>query len=243
MPTLPAAQRRTLLDLADADRQLRTARHRKETLPEQQRLDELVVRHRELGRKHGELAEEQKRLAVEVQGAETDVAALSSRIAGDTSRLNSGEGLTSRDLISLQEEIDGLKARLESAEEAELDLLDRKERLDAEIAELKTEAEEVARDGKAAAAARGQALDAVEKEIAELTDLRTRLAAEIPAPVLRAYQQVVDAGGVGAAQQEGSGCPGCGRQLSEVDLRTLAALPEDQVFECEDCGCLIVPAA
>lgn len=241
-----SVDQRHLLDLADVDQQIRQARHRGKSLPEHAALAELSARHQQL-------REEHQQAGVALEGIDQEVATLTERadalraqIASGTGKLNSGEGLTSRDLVALQHEIDGLGGLLEEAEGEELDAMERQEAASARYRDVGSEAEAVAAEGKRTLAARDAAAAEVSATVAGLESTAAGYAGALEAEnsqLLGAYRRAFDEGGLGAAELKGSTCPSCGQTFGSVALSVLRSADGSEVATCEECDTLLVPPA
>ena len=71
----------------------------------------------------------------EVDRAEADVQQVRDRAARDQARLDAGTGMTSRDLTSLQHELETLARRQSALEEVEIEVMERQESAEARLAE------------------------------------------------------------------------------------------------------------
>jgi predicted nucleic acid-binding Zn-ribbon protein len=86
--------------------------------------------------------------------------------------------------------------------------------------------------------------DAVFKEIdeqgARASDKRAEVAVEVPADLLKLYDQINAARGVGAAMLRAGRCEGCHLSLNTVDLNVIRAAAPDEVIRCEECRRILV---
>ncbi len=70
---------------------------------------------------------------------------------------------------------------------------------------------------------------------------REKLAADIPANLLAAYDRLRDQlGGVGAAALHHKRCGGCQLEVGAADLARMRAAPRDEVLRCEECNRILV---
>jgi uncharacterized protein len=235
----PQSQLR-LLELADLDAELARLDHRKHGLPEVAELarsqaragelkDAMVVTETELG----DLEREQGR-------AERDVEQVRTRIDRDRARLDAGQVSAARELASLQSEIESLRRRQGDLEEVVLELMERRETLSSQLDELAAE-----RDGLGAAmievaARRDAALSEIEEQAGKASSQREAIAAEVPADLLKLYEQIRDTRGVGAAVLRAGRCEGCHLTLNTVDLNQIRASAPDEVLRCEECRRILV---
>jgi predicted nucleic acid-binding Zn-ribbon protein len=178
----------------------------------------------------------------ELTRLEDEIVKVEARSARDKERLESGGG-QSRELIALQQELETLARRRASLEDDALEVMERLESaretvvglaesgrladlrvsdLEQELAGASAELDSAASGEQARRAAAAAGLDDGLVKLYER--LRGRLA------------------GVGAAALVGGRCQGCGMVLSASDLAAIAALAEDDVARCEECGRILVRA-
>ncbi|MBO0825167.1 MAG: hypothetical protein J2P27_15150, partial [Actinobacteria bacterium] len=138
MKASPDAQLR-LLELADIDAELGRLEHRHRSLPEHAELSQLTERDREL---RDEIAAAEARegdLKREQAKADADVEQVRSRITRDRARLDAGQVSSPRELENLQSEIESLLRRQSDLEDAELDVMERLEVVQARLKEAGAE--------------------------------------------------------------------------------------------------------
>jgi len=230
-----------LLQVQEHDTTIDQLRHRRATLPEREelaRLEERLARTRaELEAVRGRRAE----IAGRQAGAEAELAALEARLAELDKRMYSGTITASRDLQAMADEIEHLKRRRSSFEDAVLEAMDELEPVDAEVARL--EGEEAG--AEAAAEEVREAITAAEKVIAGEEDdeqrARAGLVGTLPAALTEQYEAIRSKlGGVGAARLVGGSCTGCHLTLPAVEVDRLKRVAPDEVVLCDQCGRILV---
>lgn len=230
-----------LLELADLDAELGRLEHRRRGLPEHAELSQLEQRDRELRDEMASLEAREGDARREQAKADADVEQVRTRIARDRTRLDAGQVNSPRELENLQSEIQSLIRRQSDLEDAELEVM---ERLEAVQARLKEAAGE--RAGIAASAATVTARrDAALAELAELSgkaaDRRSVIVAEEPDDLIALYERLrAQHGGVGAAALRRGQCQGCHLTLNTVDLNAIRAAAPDDVLRCEECRRILV---
>ena len=235
----PQSQLR-LLELADLDAELARLDHRKHGLPEIAELarmeartgelkDAMVVTETELG----DLEREEGR-------AERDVEQVRTRIERDRSRLDAGQVSAARELASLQSEIESLRRRQGDLEEVVLELMERREGLTSRLDEFTAERDSLGTEMTAVAARRDAATSEIDEQVAKASGRRQEVAAEVPADLLKLYEQIRDARGVGAAMLRAGRCEGCHLTLNRVDLNQIRTSAPDEVVRCEECRRILV---
>jgi predicted nucleic acid-binding Zn-ribbon protein len=229
-----------LLDLARLDAELARLDHRRSALPEVAELarmearaaelkDAIVVAETELG----DLAKEEGR-------AERDVDQVRTRIERDRARLDAGQVSAARELASLQSEIESLHRRQGDLEEIVLELMERREALVSRRDELAAERDSLADETAIVAARRDAAVKEIDEQAGRASDERGAIAAEVPADLLKLYEQIRGVRGVGAAALRAGRCEGCHLTLNTVDLNEIRASAPDEVIRCEECRRILV---
>jgi uncharacterized protein len=236
----PEAQLR-LLELADLDAELGRLEHRRRSLPEHAELahrqerrkalsDELAT----LGAREGDLHREQAK-------ADADVEQVRSRIARDRARLDAGQVSSPRELENLQSEIESLRRRQSDLEDAELDVMERREAVQARLTEASAERLAVENEVREITARRDAALAELAEQSGKAADRRAAVAAEEPADLLELYERLrAQHDGVGAAALRRGQCQGCHLSLNTVDRNAIRAAAPDEVVRCEECRRILV---
>jgi predicted nucleic acid-binding Zn-ribbon protein len=238
----PEAQRR-LLDLQAIDTALAQLAHRRRTLPEHAELDRLT---RELSA----LEDERVRAQVGVDDLDRDIARLEkdidqvrARKDKDQARLDAGSG-PPRELEALQHELGSLNRRQSELEDAELELLEQRERAQGVLDELEQRLATARERRTAAEARRDQALADLAKDEEFKRASREPLAADLPADLIALYNRIREAsGGVGAALLRGGRCEGCRLELAGSERARVKAAAPDEVVRCEECRRILVRTA
>jgi predicted nucleic acid-binding Zn-ribbon protein len=239
----PEAQLR-LLDLADLDAELGRLEHRRRGLPEHAELSQLESRDRELRDEIAGLEATEGDLKREQSKAEADVEQVRSRIARDQSRLDAGQVSSPRELENLQSEIESLHRRQGDLEDVELEVMERREAVQARLAAAAAEREAAAADITAVTARRDEILAEMAEQSAKASDRRAAVAAEEPADLIDLYEKLrAQHGGVGAAALRRGQCQGCHLTMNTVDLNAIRAAAPDEVLRCEECRRILVRTA
>jgi uncharacterized protein len=234
-----AAQLR-LLDLQAADTAIAQLRHRRASLPELAAItdrdsssarlrDELV----DAETRAGDIAQAQRRL-------ENEVDAVRARAERDEQRLRAG-GLPAKELSGLQHEITTLARRQTSLEDELLEIMEERETVDGELAELTRRQGELSADRDALIATRDNAFGEIDGAIESRERERAAIVAELPADLIGLYERAREhGGGVGAARLRQRRCEGCRIELSGSELAAARAAAPDQVLRCENCRRILV---
>jgi uncharacterized protein len=229
-----------LLDLARLDAELARLDHRRSALPEVAELARMEARAAELKDAIVVAETELSDLAKEEGRAERDVEQVRTRRDRDRARLDAGQVSAARELASLQSEIESLHRRQDDLEEVVLELMERREGLVSRRDELAAERDSLAEETATVAARRDAAVKEIDEQAGRASDERGGIAAEVPADLLKLYEQIRGARGVGAAALRAGRCEGCHLTLNTVDLNEIRASAPDEVIRCEECRRILV---
>ncbi|HEY7718015.1 MAG TPA: C4-type zinc ribbon domain-containing protein [Pedococcus sp.] len=176
----------------------------------------------------------------EVAKAEADVQLVRDRAARDQARLDSGTG-TAKDLQALQHEMQSLARRQAELEDVEIEIMERAEAVEAEVARLEGKRAEVVTRLEEAVASRDGALADLESEAGTVAAPRPDVAAGVGADLLALYDKVREQqGGLAAAALRQRRCGGCQLELNTVEMGRIKAAPDDEVLRCEECRRILV---
>ncbi len=240
MKASPEAQLR-LLELADIDAELTRIEHRRRGLSEHAELQRLEARDGELRDSIAALTAQNSDLKREQAKAEADVEQVRARIERDRSRLDGGMVNSPRELENLQSEVQSLHRRQSDLEEVVLDVMERLETAQGDLARATAEREQLATQLTEVTAAKDAAVGELGEQSVKAADRRVEIASAIPADLLDLYDKLrAQHGGVGAAALRLRRCQGCNLTLNTVDLNAIRAAPEDEVLRCEECRRILV---
>ncbi|MBR7744055.1 hypothetical protein KC207_12215 [Phycicoccus sp. BSK3Z-2] len=234
----PARQQR-LLDLQAIDTRLAQIAHARRTLPQHAELEDLTGKARliddQLVRSRTELDDVQR----DVAKAEADVQLVRDRAARDQQRLDSGVG-TAKDLQALQHEMTSLARRQSELEDVELEVMERAEAAEHDVAELERGRGELAERIAGVEAARDERLAQLATEEAEVGAPRPKVVEETGEDLVALYERIRANTGTGAAALRQRRCGGCQLELNPVELSRIRSAEEDEVLRCEECTRILV---
>lgn len=176
--------------------------------------------------------------------AEQDVDQVRTRTVRDQARLDSGVGVSARDLANLQSELVSLAKRQGDLEDVVLDVMERRESAAERVAELS--ARVTALQGKAddATVRRDAALAAFDTDAAKVAKDRELIVASIPAPLIALYEKIrAKQNGVGAAKLYQRRCEGCRLELDMAEVNEIKSAARNEVVRHENCGRILVRTA
>lgn len=237
------AKQLTLLRLQDLDTRLGQLEHARRTLPALAELAALEARRAEVDRQLVGARTALHDVQSEVARAESDVQLVRDRAARDRARLDAGIG-TAKDMLALQQELDNLAKRQAVLEDAELEVMERAEALEADLAVVEGQLGELDASLARAQATRDEGLAGIAAEEESVLADRAPVEAELPADLVGLYDKIrAGAGGIGAAELRARRCGGCRLELNPVDVRRFAAAAPDEVLRCEECRRILVRTA
>lgn len=172
--------------------------------------------------------------------AELEIDNLTEQVISLETKLNSGEGLTSRDLLVLQGEIAGHREHIAALEEEELVAMGQTEDLEGHH---RTQSEAIAANNERLTelrATRDSQVAALTAQATQLTAQRDALAAELPADLVDAYDHSRTLSGVGVVVMQPDGTVDGGLDLSLVEIEEIRRLSPDDVYLTEDAGAVVV---
>lgn len=233
-----------LLDLQSVDTAIAQLKHRRQTLPE----NDAIAR----------LHEARARLASDLVGADTAVSDLErdqqraenelepvrERLNRNQHRIADGSIADGKALSGLVEEVEHLKRRIDTLEEAELEVMEQLESATEDRERLRREAAEIDEQLATLEAKRDVQLRELAGQLADRKGTRDQIAPLIPANLLTLYDKIGSThAGVGAAELRRRRCTGCQLDINSADLRAFTAAPADEVLRCEECGRILVRTA
>ena len=240
MKAAPEAQRR-LLDLQAIDTTLNQLAHRRRSLPE---LAEIETVARELSALEDERVRAQVAvddLDRDISRYEKDIEQVRTRKDRDEARLKSGGAL--REIEGLQHELATLNRRQSELEDAELELMERRETAEQALNEVLKRIAAAAERRDAAETRRDEAYAEIAKEQEFKSQARGPLAADLPADLVKLYDKIREDTGLGAALFRAGRCGGCRIELYGADLNRVKSAPADEVVRCEECRRIMVRTA
>ncbi|MCY4194224.1 MAG: C4-type zinc ribbon domain-containing protein [bacterium] len=234
-------QLQLLLSVQDHDIRIDQLRHRHETLAERAALAARRQDREQVAGRREALQVEQLELKRALNRHEDELAALEDRAKREHDRLYSGEVTGTRELLTLQEEVDGLRSRCSAMESDALELMEAIEEIDARVEALGSDIEAAEAEVSAAGRRLAEAEAVVQAEIDQQSAARCAEAARVPPAALAGYDGLRSRmGGVAVARLRNGICEGCHLALSAMELDRIRHAPADELLHCEECGRILV---
>lgn len=240
MLAVPLEQQWQLLKLAEMDNQLNRLRLQLHAHPA----------HEQLARAEAALArcveacDRQARHAQELQAQlsslEERTNSVSAHIQEKEAKQHAGVGLTSRDLLTLQKEIDTLAANRDELENEQLEVMIELEGAQEQLKNYQEQREIAKAHAAQCAHERTAAVDAVKAEGIALRQERDALAAQLDSAMISRYENLRAHGSIAVVSMQPSGMLSSGESLGAVEIAQLKALADDVLFEDDERDVLIV---
>lgn len=236
MNASPADQRK-LLDIAQLDARVRQAEQARSNPPQAARVQELLAQRQTQSGELTRLLGVRDDARAELSRIEADVAVVNARAKRDADRL--AAATNPKDAVGLEHEIASLERRKRALEDAELDVMERLEAIETEVAaqealvaQTNDEGARLSAEGKQAVSEATAVLDTARRD-------RDAIAGTVAADLLAMYERLA-ARGVGAGLLHRRTCEACRMVLSGTDLQQLRQVREDEVATCPECGAILV---
>ena len=241
MPTEIPDALQILLQIQDKDTQILAAQHQIKELPEREEirtiqnskeaLEEILIT------KQSEVHENnrnQKRL-------EDEVATIEERTEKQKQKLYSGEVIAIKELQALEADIESLKERQILIEDQIIEVMELNEPIQKEIQTLTEQTDEYEQNETKLLNALTKAIEGIESAIKTIQSEKTSLTTELSNELLTEYENLrARPGYVSVAKLVNRTCNGCHLDLPAVEVDRIKKLQEDDIINCEECGCILV---
>ena len=237
MKATPAHQKE-LLRLQEHDNRLIRITHSLKNLPQDKQLQELKPQAEQLRARLVEATGRLEDAKAEQQRLESDIKLVEQRLARDEERLQVSS--SQKDIEALEGEIASLKRRRTTLEDAELEVMERAENAEREVAGIRAEQEELAASVDSLTTARDDEIARFERERDDAKADRMVVAQGIPQELLDLYERQRGRYGVGAAAVRGGVNLGTNLQLAPNDLAAVRNAAPDEVIIDSDSGAILI---
>jgi uncharacterized protein len=232
----------TLLELQTRDIAIDRLRHRRDTLPERSALESVRTESSAAGTQLAEATARREEVAREEQRFDDEARSLEEKAAEVERHLYSGEVTSPRELQALQADVDQLRRHRRGLEDRELEVMERRETYDAEVAELGGRVAALESEAERLGAALAEVEAEIDGELSDERSARDEIAATVDPGLLADYEQCRErARGMGAARLNGNTCQGCHLSIPSVEAERIRKSPPGTVAHCDNCGCILVP--
>jgi uncharacterized protein len=222
-----------LYQLQMIELQLREQRRRlQETAARLEHNDELASAEAELSVIEAQLTAAQK----QQRQLEWEVEDLQAKIKGLNDKLYGGSVRNPKELLSLEQDVQSVKKHLAGKEEALLELMDGTESVQSEAETLRQRVGALRRTWEQEHEGLEQLKQAVEQDVARLTEARQTTRQELGAEAAQRYDQIAKAKGLAVVKVEQGRCKGCNLTVPAGLWQRARA---GEMVECGSCGRII----
>jgi predicted nucleic acid-binding Zn-ribbon protein len=234
-----------LLALQERDLALDRLQHRRDTLPARDALIRSHAQFTALDARRAQVQVQRDEVAREEQRLDDEARSLEAKAKDVETKMYSGEITSPRELQALQADIEQLRRHQRDVENRELEFMEQREPLDAELADFATQLAALVEEQTGLHAALAESESEIDAEITVERDAREGIAAGLDPALIVAYTQrraqAGGAGGAGAARLVGGTCQGCHLTIPSTEVERIKKAPEGTVAFCDNCGCILVP--
>lgn len=227
-----------LLDLQQVDSQIDRLLHDRQNLPELQAYRRANQEKRRLEQRLSDLDSEFTTTRLALDKTEGELGLVEQKVEQQELRLFAG-GLSARDASNLKLEVESLRRRKSGMEDEVLELLDQRERLEAEVAVARSELEAAAAKEGELEAIVGSAWKTIDAEIARKESRKESIVPLIEPDLLDLYEKLrVTKEGVAVGRLADGVCGGCHLTLSAAEQLEVV---RDDPPRCLHCRRILVP--
>jgi uncharacterized protein len=231
-----------LLLVQEHDTTLDQLRHRRAAMPERADLDTRTAELRRTEVERAEVGERHRVVHAEERRIDDEAQAVGARADEVNKRLYSGTVSSPRELQAMQADIDMLRRRRSDLEDEELEVMEQRETLDAELAALDATI-------GALQATVSQLRDTIvtteteiDDEIGRESAVRDGLAKPITESLVRDYERRRARNrGAGAARLVGTTCQACHLTIPSTEAEQIRRAAGSEVAYCDNCSAILVP--
>ncbi|WP_051551995.1 zinc ribbon domain-containing protein [Nocardioides sp. URHA0020] len=227
--------------MQELDSRVDQLRHQRAKLPELAEIAELTGKRTDVDNLARDVRITIDDLTVEQKKVDLDVEAVKTRRKRDRDRMDQGLITNPKDLERMGHELESLERRIGSLEDDELEVMEKIEEAQRELAGYEALVAETDERLAVLAVARDEKLAVIDEELQRHEAARGPVAEGLPEDLVKLYLRLrASKGGVGAAALRARECGGCRLSLDSVELSRIKGLPEDEVVRCEECDRILV---
>ncbi|MGV8845726.1 zinc ribbon domain-containing protein [Tessaracoccus sp.] len=238
----PADQQK-LLNIADLDAEMGRLQHTARTLPQHQRIAELMAERQVVADSFVESTTVVDDLRVALRRAEGDLVPVRSRLERDRTRVGDGSISDGKTLKGLIDEVARIERRIVELEDVEFEIMARLEDAETraqELADRRGEVETILRDE---VSVRDQKVKGLSAEAQGVAAARKDIVQTVPPALLALYEKIRAQRGLAAAKLHRGRCSGCQLEIPVADLDGYRKTPANEVIRCIECDRILVRTA
>jgi predicted nucleic acid-binding Zn-ribbon protein len=231
-----------LLTVQEHDTTLDQLRHRRAALPER---DELQAKAGELRARETEAAAvrtQRDAVLTDERRLDDEARSIGAHAEDADKKLYSGTITSPRELQALQADVEMLRRHRTELEDRELELMEQREALDAQLGALDALNETTRGDIARLQAAISAAEQEIDGEIAREEDARKHQASGVPDTLVADYERRRSRNrGTGAGRLVGVTCQACHLSIPSTEAERIRREAGNVVAYCDNCGAILVP--
>ena len=204
----PADQQK-LLNIADLDAEMGRLQHTARTLPQHQKIAELMAERQVVADSFVESTTVVDDLRVALRRAEADLVPVRSRLERDRTRVGDGSISDGKTLKGLVDEVARIERRIVELEDVEFEIMARLEDAETraqELSDRRGEVETILRDE---VSVRDQKVKGLSTEAQGVAAARKDIVSSVPPVLLALYEKIRAQRGLAAAKLHRGRCTGC----------------------------------
>ena len=215
-------------------------RDRRASIPEIEQVRDLAAQRDKLSNATRDLQVLVDDLSAEQRKADADVESVKARRARNQQVIDAGSA-SAKDLENLMHEVTSLERRISDLEDVEIEVMERLEEAQRDLAARQQDLDEIQQRGRALVASRDAKAKELDDKLVEVQSERDQTSLDVPEDLLALYARLREQkGGVGAAELRARQCGGCRLTLDASIMQDIAARAQDDVVRCEECGRILV---
>jgi uncharacterized protein len=230
-----------LLTLQTHDTAVDRLRHRRASLPERA---ELAARREDLVGHEARLTDARARrdeALREERRLDDEATALAEKAKSVDKKMYSGTVSSPKELQAMQADVDMLRRHARQVEDSELEVIEGREALDAEVAELEAVSDATLAEVDRLSGVIAEQESVIDAELEAEAAGRQDVLPRLPEDLVTLYEKIRTINrGTGAARLVGSTCQGCHLSIPATEVDRIRRLPADTVARCDNCGSILV---
>ena len=238
----PADQHK-LLNLADLDAEMGRLQHTARSLPQHQRIADLMAERATVADSLVQATTAVDDLQVALRRAEADLVPVRSRLERDRNRVSDGSISDGKTLSGLIDEVARIERRIVELEDAEFELMARLEDAETQAKELSDRRDAIETTLRDEVGERDRQVNSLSTEAKGVSAARKDLAGKVPPALLTLYERIRAQRGLAAAKLHRGRCTGCQLEITVADLDGYRKAPANQLLRCAECDRILVRTA
>jgi predicted nucleic acid-binding Zn-ribbon protein len=217
-------------------------RHRRAALPERAELETQSANLRALDAQAREIRGRRDVVLADEKRLDDEARSLGARADDGDAKLYSGTVSSPRELQAMQADVEMLRRQRSDLEDEELEVMEARELLDAQIDALDADTAVVRADIERLQGLIATAEAEIDEELAKEDTAREQQAAAVPDSLLADYERRrTQNRGAGAARLVGTSCTACHLSIPSTEAERIRRDAGAVVAYCDNCGAILVP--